>query len=218
MVVPRQRPSHRIRNWASGLTRPTKVTADPVQLLPPPQGPQPLSDLARFFAGFDPYQDEEPLILPVPEIRLRSAPWNVISDDASVTEDEDVHEHPSISDEDSLQDSIWVNLLARRRERPTHYIPTEVPPIPPDSPLGQTADQWIRNLIQEGASLPPPLHAPRCFQSTPVSPLMDQVITHLKSQGILQPQRISSAYRCFLVPKGDRSARFVIDLSHLTAL
>jgi hypothetical protein len=47
---------------------------------------------------------------------------------------------------------------------------------------------------------------------------MDQVIDHLKQQGILQSQPITAAYRCFLVPKGDRSARFVIDLSPLTPL
>jgi hypothetical protein len=52
MGVPRQRPSHRIRRWASGPTRPTKGTAEPTKqqdLLPPAQGPQPMSDLARFF-------------------------------------------------------------------------------------------------------------------------------------------------------------------------
>jgi hypothetical protein len=60
--------------------------------------------------------------------------------------------------------------------------------------------------------LPPPLHAPRCFQRTPPSPLTDQVVHHLRQQEILVPQKITSAYRCFLVPKADRSARFVIDL------
>jgi hypothetical protein len=47
---------------------------------------------------------------------------------------------------------------------------------------------------------------------------MDQVVQHLKQQSILQPQLVAAAYRCFLVPKADRSARFVIDLSPLTTL
>jgi hypothetical protein len=47
---------------------------------------------------------------------------------------------------------------------------------------------------------------------------MDQVILHLKQQDIPRPQRVTAAYRCFLVPKADRSARFVIDLSPLTTL
>jgi hypothetical protein len=48
--------------------------------------------------------------------------------------------------------------------------------------------------------------------------MMDEVIADLKQQGILRPQRITSAYRCFLVPKADQSARFIIDLSPLTPL
>jgi hypothetical protein len=95
---------------------------------------------------------------------------------------------------------------------------TPVQALPATSPLADTDDQWIRSLITQGTSLPPPLHAPRIFQATPVSDLMDQVITDLKQQGILQPQRITAAYRCFLVPNADRSARFVIDLSPVTAL
>jgi hypothetical protein len=212
MGVPRQRPAHRIRRWASGLTRPTKGTTEPVQqrdLLPPAQGPQPLSELARFLAGFDPYEDEEAPQLPVPDIRLRSAPWDIMSGDASSVTDEDYdsasdsqHSH---DEEESIHISVWMNLLARRRPRPTHYVP-----------LADLPDPWVRDLVQHGASLPPPLHAPRCFQRTPPSPLMDEAIHHLQ-QGILVPQRVTAAYRCFLVPKADRSARFVIDLSPLTS-
>jgi hypothetical protein len=225
MVVPRQRPSHRIRRWASGLTRPIKGTTqpDPGNLLPPPQGPQPLSQLARFFAGFDPYEEESQPILPVPELRLRSAPWDTISDDASsIGSDSGPEQGPSssqeLSDDESIQDSIWVNLLSRRRDRPTHYIPHDISPVPTSSLLSQHHDTWIRDLITDGASLPPPLNAPHCFQRTPPSPLMDQVIEHLIQQDILRPQKIVTAYRCFLVPKGDQSARFIIDLSPLTPL
>jgi hypothetical protein len=58
--------------------------------------------------------------------------------------------------------------------------------------------------------------APRTFQRTPVSPLMDQVVRDLLQRGILREQRITHAYRCFLVAKADQSAWFVIDLSPRT--
>jgi hypothetical protein len=115
--------------------------ADP-QHLPSPQGPQPLSDLARFFANFDPYQDEHPPALPVPEIRLRSAPWDILSDDASSLQDDDhINVSPDYEDHDSIQDSVWVNLLARTRDRPSHYVPTDIVPVPVHSPLADTSDQ-----------------------------------------------------------------------------
>jgi hypothetical protein len=148
-----------------------------------------------------------------------SAPWDTISDDASsIASSSDASPQRSEDEQESVQDSIWVNLLSRTRDRPTHYVPTDVRPVPPNSPLAQSTDQWIRDLIIKGASLPPPLHAPRYFQHTPTSPLMDQVIQHLKQQGILQSQPVVAAYTCFLVPKADRSARFVIDLNPLTTL
>jgi hypothetical protein len=154
----------------------------------------------------------------VPDIRLRSAPWDIMSDDAaSESDDQDTTSEPAqqTDDEDieSIQDSIWVNLLSRTRPRPTHYVPAQIQPVPDTSPLSQHEDHWVADLIRQGASLPTPLHAPRCFQRTPSSDLMDQVVRHLKQQRILVPQPVTAAYRCFLVPKADGSARFVIDLS-----
>jgi hypothetical protein len=173
-----------------------------------------MSDLARYFAGFDPYEDLDVPQLPVPDIRLRSAPWDIMSGDASSatsdTDDDDTSVSEALhssQDEESIQDSIWVNLLARRRPRPTHYIPSPVEPISAASPLAQYPDPWIQDLVLNGAALPSPAHAPRCFQRTPPLPLMDQVIYHLRQQGVLVPLRVTAA---------DRSARFVIDLSPLT--
>lgn len=132
---------------AGGPSRPTKGTPDPVPLLPPPQPPQLLSALAEYFAEFDPYADipETPQV-PVPEIRLRSAPWDIMSDDASYDSSDHDSERPDEEDEESLQDSIWVNLLAHQRQRPTHYTSTLVQALPATSPLADTDDQWIRSL------------------------------------------------------------------------
>jgi hypothetical protein len=82
MVVPRATPSHRIRRWASGPTRPTKGTTYSQRLLPQPQSAQPLSTLARYFAEFDPYQEVlQDVLDAVPELRFRSAPWDDVLDD-----------------------------------------------------------------------------------------------------------------------------------------
>jgi hypothetical protein len=88
--------------------------------------------------------------------------------------------------------------------------------VPPDSPLLQLQDPWISSVVQRGVDLPPPQHAPRVFQRTPPSNLMDQVIADYIQQGILQPAPIVAAYRAFLVPKSSGAARFVLDLSPLT--
>jgi hypothetical protein len=113
-------------------------------------------------------------------------------------------------------DSWWQNLISHQRQRPTHHRATPVQAITTHSPLLQLADPWITSLIQHGADLPPPHNAPRTFQRTLPSPLMDQIIQDFLQQGILKEQEISAAYHSFLVAKSDQSARFVVDLSPLT--
>jgi hypothetical protein len=76
----------------------------------------------------------------------------------------------------------------------------------------------LQSLLRFGASLLPPAWAPRIFQRTQPSALMDQVIEHLLQEGILSEERTTSAYRSFLVAKSDSSARLIIDLSPLTPL
>jgi len=112
-------------------------------------------------------------------------------------------------DQESLPDSPLQNLLQPFRPPLTHLVPTDIPALPSSSSLQDDADPWIRALLLHGASLPPPAGAPHIFQRTPPSPLMDEVIHHLESQGILREQQISTAYRCFLVSKSDLSARFI---------
>jgi hypothetical protein len=82
MGVPRARPSHRYRRWASGPTRPTKAEPQPQRLLPSSRPDQPLSDLARYFAAFDPDKDVDVQQPTSPiDLRLRSVPWDDILDD-----------------------------------------------------------------------------------------------------------------------------------------
>jgi hypothetical protein len=223
MGVPRQRPSHRVRQWASGLPRP--ISGKPIlqeRLLPQPQ---PFSDLAIYFAEFNPDDEEEaqdivpsPLFdEPLPELRLRSAPWDDILKESEVSSIASSSDH-TLDDQESIQelDSWQRNLLPRTRNPPTFYNPVLVPALPPDSPLLQLNDTWVSYVVQHGVDLPPPQHAPRVFKRTQPSLLMDQVINDFIRQGILQPQPIVAAYRAFLVPKSSGAARFVMDLSPLT--
>jgi hypothetical protein len=52
-----------------------------------------------------------------------------------------------ISTQDSIQDSAWQNLLASRRQPPTHYVPVNVPPLTAHSPLGQHSEPWLQDLL-----------------------------------------------------------------------
>jgi hypothetical protein len=45
---------------------------------------------------------------------------------------------------------------------------------------------------------------------------MDQVLTDLEEQGIIDRQDVVNAFPCFLVPKPSGAARFIMDLSPWT--
>jgi ribonuclease HI len=196
-------------------------------LLPQPQRPKPFSQLAIYFAEFNPDDEleEEPqdelsphLALPDTDLRLRSAPWDDILTHSDISSlDSSSHHADEDSDQSELELDSWQrNLLPRSRNPPTHYRPTQVPALPATSALTQLQDPWISSAITHGVDLPPPQHAPRIFQRTPPSVLMDQVIQDFQQQGIIQPHPVVAAYRAFLVPKSDGAARFVMDLSPLT--
>jgi hypothetical protein len=91
-----------------------------------------------------------------------------------------------------------------------------VPPVLSDSPLVNHSD-FLKDLLQQGASLPPPAAYPRCFHRTVISPLLDEVIQHMLQQGLLRPcPDIKAAFRLFFVAKTDWSARPILDLSPWT--
>jgi hypothetical protein len=120
----------------------------------------------------------------------------------------------SYDTEQDLQDSPTTNLLPAK-PRPTHYAPLHVPAIPSGTEFN--FDPFIRTLLTDGASLPPPTTAPRAFQAAPPLPLMDQAVQDLLHTGILQhDNKIVNAFRMFLVSKPDGAARAILDLSPWT--
>jgi hypothetical protein len=157
------------------------------------------------------------------QLRYRSAPWDDILEEPSLeSSDGESRESPddntesiqSYDTEQDLQDSPAVNLLPKRA-LPTHYKPLFVPALPKETT--HILDPFSRQLLAEGASLPPPTTAPAVFVKTPPSPLMDEALQDLLATGFIQPDpTIVNAFRIFLVAKPDGSARAIMDLSAWT--
>jgi hypothetical protein len=149
-------------------------------------------------AHFDPEDSDE--VLPTSEVllRWRSAPWDDIIDEppltppSSDTEERDSDGQQEGSEEEP-QDFVWVNLLQSTRPAPTFYRSVAVPPIPATS-LTEMELPWVHHQLTEGADLPPPFQGPRVFQTTPPSPLMDQVIDDLKNSQIISPGHVAMAF------------------------
>jgi hypothetical protein len=144
--------------------------------------------------------------LPSPcQLRWRSAPWDdIITADVATVADTSEDDVRSESSYDSLQDvdgSPQLNLLPKKQTTPTHYNSVVVPPIPPQSDLSRSTDNWTQNPILQGADLPPPAKRPREFQRTMPSTLMDQVISDLQQHNIIREQRVINAFKFFLIAK-----------------
>lgn len=76
---------------------------------------------------------------------------------------------------------------------------------------------FVSSLLLQGAALLPPAGAPHVFQTTRPSPLLDEVIKDLvQSEVLVQCDNIVNAFRVFLVPKPNLSARPILDLSPWT--
>jgi hypothetical protein len=72
-------------------------------------------------------------------------------------------------------------------------------------------------ILQDGVSLPPPTAAPKIFQTTQPSHLLDEVVPQLLHEGIIRIEpRIVNAFRLFLVAKPNGAARPILDLSPWT--
>jgi hypothetical protein len=127
-VLPRARPSHRIRRWAGGPTRPTKEAPIQHRLLPTPLHPAPLSDLAQFFADFDPTVDQDLEIPQHMDLRLRSAPWDdILDDDISCHSDLDSEPSSSLDSEDDTVQTYYsrkdLRLHITTQPRYQQYLP-----------------------------------------------------------------------------------------------
>jgi hypothetical protein len=148
-MVTRLRPSHRIRQ-VSGPTRPAP------------------SALASFWSSFNPEECPKEIWL-----RYRSAPWDII-DDVSLSEDGSFTEDATPSETDStpeILDSPKINILGTR-PKPTHYVSVGVPT---PCPQQQLSDPVAIAYLRTGVHLPPPHSAPRIFQSTRPSELLEQL-------------------------------------------
>jgi hypothetical protein len=72
-------------------------------------------------------------------------------------------------------------------------------------------------ILRTGVHLPPPANAPRVFQATRSTTLIQDVLRDLLQQGIVKPYPgIKYAFRLFLVSKPSGAARPVVDISPWT--
>lgn len=120
------------------------------------------------------------------------------------------------SEPEPLDGSPQFNLLPVHKPARTHYRSVADPTVVPSALFPLHTDQWLNNLLSNEASLPPPKNAPRIFQKTHESPLMDEVITDLLDKGVIKEEHIVNAFRCFLIAETSRAARFIMDLSPWT--
>jgi hypothetical protein len=174
--------------------------------------------LAEYFAEFDPDAEIE-LPQPICHLRWRSAPWDDIIRDEEWDEEQvqqQTEEEYSDSEVEEIDGSPLFNLLAARKPPPTHYVTVAVPTVSASPLFAPQADQWLHDLLQWGASLPPPAQGPRVFQRTQQSPLMDEVIHDLLQKQVIRQEREINAFRCFLIAKASDAARFIMDLSPWT--
>jgi hypothetical protein len=148
-------------------------------------------------------------------IRLRSAPWDDILDDTSITDELASVTDDLYSDDEPSLDSPQVNVI-HKPPPPTHYSSVAVPTV---QPTEQLPDVQVQNSLLHGVSLPPPTGYTPTFIRTHQSQLMDTVVQDLLHSNILRPEsRIVNAFHLFLVSKPDGSARPVYDLSPWTPL
>lgn len=120
-------------------------------------------------------------------LRIRSAPWDDILTDDELHTLSDLIEETGSSDVPSevetsdyeVYSSPQINILVKPLP-PTWYKSVVV------TSQQQTPDPSVQQVIQHGASLPLPRHAPRAFITTPTSPLMDTVIADLFRHGIIR--------------------------------
>jgi hypothetical protein len=140
MVSARLRPSHRIRR-AGGPTRPVVAHLQPAPLT-----------LADYFAAFDPAANIQ-LPQPVCPLRWRSAPWGdiIVANIRDTSESQDDQQSVQSYDSQDIDDSLQINLLAKKLPPPTHYTSVGVPHIPKTSALCDNAGAWTVQLIQHGA-------------------------------------------------------------------
>jgi hypothetical protein len=72
-----------------------------------------------------------------------------------------------------VTDSPQFNVI-QPRPPPTHYVSVAVP----TTPL-KTTEQYIKDMLQKGAILPPPANVPIVFRATQLTPLLQEVIQRI---------------------------------------
>lgn len=76
--------------------------------------------------------------------------------------------------------------------------------------------EWATNVAKVGVYAPKPRGAPAVFQTRPTSPLMTEMLKSMIDNQVICEKECRHAFRCFLIPKENGKALFIMDLSPWT--